>query len=51
MISDVAELPDDVETLKAMVVAARAETAKLQAAKADASLLGSPTRRKRLCHR
>lgn len=36
MISDVAELPDDVETLKAMVVAARAETATLQAAKADA---------------
>jgi transposase len=36
MIHDAAELPDDVETLKAMVLAARAETARLQAAKVDA---------------
>ena len=33
-----AELPDDVETLKAMVLAERAETAQLRAAKADAEL-------------
>jgi transposase len=33
-----AELPDDVETLKAMVIAERAETAQLRAAKADAEL-------------
>lgn len=32
------ELPDDIETLKAMVLAARAETVQLRAAKADAEV-------------
>jgi transposase len=38
MADAVVELPDDIETLKAMVLAARAETAQLQAAKADAEV-------------